>query len=80
MVVFIREEVAYWGNMEIYVFRNEMSFNSAFILILGGLALAFGLLFGLGGKDYAKNYLAKLDKTWGYEYKWTDIKRIKHRI
>ena len=37
--------------------------NSAFILILGGMALAFGLSFGLGGKDFAKNYLAKLDKT-----------------
>ncbi|MBS4223396.1 mechanosensitive ion channel [Bacillus sp. FJAT-49682] len=37
--------------------------NSAFILILGGLALAFGLSFGLGGKEFAKNYLAKLDKT-----------------
>ncbi|CAM4164111.1 mechanosensitive ion channel [Lederbergia lenta] len=37
--------------------------NSAFILILGGLALAFGLAFGLGGKEFAKNYLAKLDKT-----------------
>ncbi|MEK3888477.1 mechanosensitive ion channel [Bacillus sp. FSL K6-3431] len=37
--------------------------TSAFTLILGGLALAFGLAFGLGGKDFAKNYLAKLDKT-----------------
>lgn len=37
--------------------------NSAFILILGGLALAFGLSFGLGGKDFASNYLAKLDRT-----------------
>ncbi|HEY4552413.1 MAG TPA: mechanosensitive ion channel, partial [Bacillaceae bacterium] len=37
--------------------------NSAFILILGGLALAFGLSFGLGGKEFARNYLAKLDKT-----------------
>lgn len=36
--------------------------NSAFILLLGGLALAFGLSFGLGGKDFAAKYLAKLDK------------------
>lgn len=35
--------------------------NSAFILILGGLALAFGLAFGLGGKDFAKKRLDKLD-------------------
>ncbi len=36
--------------------------NAAFTLILGGLALAFGLAFGLGGKDFASKYLAKLDK------------------
>ncbi|WP_163102452.1 mechanosensitive ion channel [Peribacillus alkalitolerans] len=35
--------------------------NAAFILILGGLALAFGLAFGLGGKDFATKYLNKLD-------------------
>ncbi|MCL6573528.1 MAG: mechanosensitive ion channel, partial [Bacillus sp. (in: Bacteria)] len=35
--------------------------NAAFILILGGLALAFGLSFGLGGKDFARKYLGKLD-------------------
>ncbi|MDP4164291.1 MAG: mechanosensitive ion channel [Bacillota bacterium] len=35
--------------------------NAAFILILGGLALAFGLAFGLGGKEFASKYLAKLD-------------------
>lgn len=37
--------------------------NAAFIIILGGLALAFGLAFGLGGKDFAKKYLQKFDKT-----------------
>lgn len=37
--------------------------NSAFILILGGLALAFGLAFGLGGREFAQGYLTKLDKT-----------------
>lgn len=35
--------------------------NAAFILILGGLALAFGLAFGLGGKEFAQKRLAKLD-------------------
>ena len=35
--------------------------NAAFILLLGGLALAFGLAFGLGGKDFAAKYLGKLD-------------------
>ncbi|WP_404453789.1 mechanosensitive ion channel [Virgibacillus necropolis] len=37
--------------------------SSAFILILGGLALAFGLAFGLGGKEFASKYLSKFDKT-----------------
>ncbi|MDN4495579.1 mechanosensitive ion channel [Ureibacillus aquaedulcis] len=35
--------------------------NAAFILTLGALALAFGLSFGLGGKDFAAKYLQKLD-------------------
>lgn len=37
--------------------------SSAFILVLGGLALAFGLAFGLGGKDFAQKYLNKFDNT-----------------
>lgn len=36
--------------------------NAAFILVLGGLSLAFGLAFGLGGKEFAKKYLGKLDE------------------
>ncbi|SFB24174.1 Nucleoporin protein Ndc1-Nup [Bacillus sp. cl95] len=36
--------------------------NAAFILILGGLALAFGLSFGLGGKEFARKYLERLDQ------------------
>ncbi|MDN3018045.1 mechanosensitive ion channel [Paenibacillus sp. BSR1-1] len=35
--------------------------NAAFILVLGGLTLAFGLSFGLGGRDFASKYLRKLD-------------------
>ncbi|MGD7023966.1 mechanosensitive ion channel [Rossellomorea vietnamensis] len=35
--------------------------NSAFILVLGGLALAFGLAFGLGGREFASNYLSKME-------------------
>lgn len=36
--------------------------NAAFILVLGGLALAFGLAFGLGGKEFAAKWLGKLDR------------------
>lgn len=39
----------------------ETIVNTAFMLILGGLSLAFGLAFGLGGTDTAKKYLAKWD-------------------
>ncbi|MEH7111114.1 mechanosensitive ion channel [Neobacillus niacini] len=35
--------------------------NAAFILVLGGLAMAFGLAFGLGGTEFARKYLGKLD-------------------
>lgn len=38
-----------------------MIINVAFMLILGGLALAFGLAFGLGGKDHASRYLSKME-------------------
>lgn len=37
--------------------------QSAFILILGGLALAFGLAFGLGGKEHASRYLDRAEKS-----------------
>lgn len=36
--------------------------NAAFILILGGVALAFGLAFGLGGREHAARYLSKMEK------------------
>ncbi|RWZ50137.1 hypothetical protein EQV77_17840 [Halobacillus fulvus] len=35
--------------------------NTAFMLILGALALAFGLAFGLGGREKAAEYLEKAD-------------------
>ena len=35
--------------------------NAAFIIVLGGVALAFGLAFGLGGTEFARKYLGKLD-------------------
>lgn len=37
--------------------------NASFIITLSGLALAFGLAFGLGGKDFANKNLRKLDET-----------------
>ncbi|MFJ8064677.1 mechanosensitive ion channel [Psychrobacillus sp. NPDC096426] len=37
--------------------------TSAFILILGGLALAFGLAFGLGGREHAARYLSKMERS-----------------
>lgn len=43
----------------------ETIVNAAFILVLGGLALAFGLAFGLGGREFAAKYLGKLDEKVG---------------
>jgi hypothetical protein len=37
--------------------------HTAFLLILSGLALAFGLAFGLGGREFAAAWLAKWKKT-----------------
>jgi hypothetical protein len=35
--------------------------NTAFILILGGLMVAFAISFGIGGRDFAKNQLSKVE-------------------
>jgi hypothetical protein len=35
--------------------------NAAFIFIIGGLSVAFALAFGLGGRDFARKQLEKLD-------------------
>ncbi|WP_208590137.1 mechanosensitive ion channel [Gracilibacillus suaedae] len=35
--------------------------NLAFVLILGGLMVAFAISFGIGGRDFARNQLAKLN-------------------
>ncbi|GEM01135.1 Conserved TM helix [Halolactibacillus halophilus] len=40
----------------------ETIVNAAFVLVLGALALAFGLAFGLGGRDTAAKYLRKWDQ------------------
>ncbi len=36
--------------------------NIAFLLVLGGLSVAFAIAFGVGGRDFAKKQLEKLDK------------------
>lgn len=36
--------------------------NTAFLFIIGGLAVAFALAFGLGGREFAKHQLQKLDR------------------
>lgn len=36
--------------------------NSAFIIILSAFAVAFAISFGVGGRDFAKNMLGKLEK------------------
>lgn len=40
----------------------SMIVNTAFLFIMGGLAVAFALAFGLGGKEFAKLQLQKLDQ------------------
>jgi len=40
--------------------------NTLFLGVVSGLALAFGLAFGLGGRDVAAYYLDKLKRDLGY--------------
>ena len=37
----------------------EQIVNSAFIILFGAICLAFGLAFGLGGKDWASEMVKK---------------------
>ncbi len=43
--------------------------NTAFILIIAAVAVAFALAFGLGGKDFAQKSLKKLEDKQGEEQK-----------
>lgn len=36
--------------------------NTGFLLVLGGLMIAFAISFGIGGRDFAKEQLSKLSK------------------
>lgn len=43
--------------------------NTAFLLILGALAVAFAISFGIGGRDFAKRQLEKFEKKLDEEKK-----------
>ncbi len=42
--------------------------NTAFLLIVAALAVAFAISFGIGGQEFAKNVLKKLSDTCGTEH------------
>ncbi|MER2173229.1 MAG: mechanosensitive ion channel [Carnobacterium sp.] len=63
--------------LSVFMALNQLQFatsivNLAFILILGALSVAFAIAFGVGGRDFAKSQLAKLDKKMEKESKSTD--------
>lgn len=41
--------------------------NTGFLLVLGALAVAFAISFGIGGREFAKKQLEKLDKSINIE-------------
>lgn len=52
--------------LAIFMTLDQLNFAStivstAFLFIIGGLSVAFALAFGLGGRDFAKRQLQKLD-------------------
>lgn len=60
--------------LAIFMTLSQLQFAStivttAFLFIVGGLAVAFALAFGLGGKAFAQNQLEKLDETLEAESK-----------
>jgi len=46
--------------------------NTAFIFVIGGLSVAFAISFGLGGRDFARRQLEKLDDKVDRESKKSD--------
>ena len=63
--------------LSVFMALNQLQFatsivNLAFILILGALSVAFAIAFGVGGRDFAKSQLAKLDKKMEKESNSTD--------
>lgn len=42
--------------------------NTAFVLIIAALAVAFAISFGIGGRDFAEKALKKLSGTYGLEH------------
>lgn len=63
--------------LSVFMALNQLQFatsivNLAFILILGALSVAFAIAFGVGGRDFAKSQLAKLDKKMEKENKSTN--------
>ena len=52
--------------MAVFMGLNQLQFatsivNVAFLLILGGLSVAFAISFGIGGREFAKHQLARLE-------------------
>ena len=52
----------------VFMALNQLNFanaivNIAFILIIGALAVAFAIAFGIGGRDFAKRRLEELEST-----------------
>lgn len=53
--------------MAVFMTLDQLQFassivNTAFLFVIGGLAVAFALAFGLGGRDFAKHQLDRFDR------------------
>ena len=60
------------GVFSIFIALDQLKFgteivNKAFVLIVGGLSIAFAIAFGLGGRDFAAKQLEKLDSKFDEE-------------
>lgn len=65
----------------IFMALDQLNFASAivqaaFICIIGGLAIAFALSFGLGGREFAKKQLSRLDSKIDEEASKSNTKEI----
>lgn len=67
------------GVLSVFMALDQLKFansivNTAFLLIIGALSVAFAISFGLGGQEFAKKRLEKLNDTIDVEVKKVEEK------
>jgi hypothetical protein len=49
--------------------------NILFMAVVGAVALAAGLAFGLGGQETVRRYLSRMERSWGHETEYHQVQQ-----